>query len=67
VLLAVTSGSLDAVELEDIDEAQDLIRRAVREDDAFRESLLGEKQLEEDVKQRFIDRIESLLQKELDI
>jgi F-type H+-transporting ATPase subunit alpha len=67
VLLAVTSGSLDAVELEDIDVAQELIRRAVREDDEFRESLLGEKELEENVKQGFIDKIDTLLQKELDL
>jgi len=67
VLLAVTSGSLDAVELDDIDEAQELIRRYVREDDEFRENLLGDNQLEESVKQGFIDRIQSLLQKEMDI
>lgn len=67
VLLAVTSGLLDPVELDDIDRAQEIIRRAVREDDEFRENLLGDKELEESVKESFIDRIKSLLSKELDI
>lgn len=67
VLLSVTSGVLDDIPLDRIDEAEEYIRKDVREDDEFRENLLGEERLKDDVKERFLEKIESTLEREMDI
>ncbi|MFO8068590.1 MAG: F0F1 ATP synthase subunit alpha [Alkalibacterium sp.] len=67
VLMAVTTGVLDAVALDRIDEAEEHIRKAVREDDAFREHLLGDEKLKDEVKNTFIKKIKDILKREMDI
>lgn len=65
VLLAVTSGAFDFVPLEKIRKAEDIIRSIVREDEAFRDKLTKDKELEDDIKKVFLDRVESRLKEEL--
>jgi F-type H+-transporting ATPase subunit alpha len=67
VLLAVTSGALDFVPLEKIQKAEDVIRSIVREDKAFRDTLIKDEQLEDDTKKEFLDRVEAKLKEELGI
>lgn len=67
VLLAVTTGVLDIVPLERIDEAEEYIRKDVREDNEFKENLLGEENLKEEVKNRFIEKIKSTLEREMNL
>ncbi len=67
VLLAVTTGVLDKIPLDRIDEAEEYIRKDVREDDGFRENLLSDENLKEEVKNRFLDKIKATLEREMDI
>ncbi|MDZ7834438.1 MAG: hypothetical protein U5K84_02960 [Alkalibacterium sp.] len=67
VLMAVTTGVLGGVALDRIDEAEEHIRKAVREDDAFRGHLLSDKKLEDEVKNTFIEKIKDILKREMDI
>lgn len=67
VLLAVTSGILDTIPLEKIEEAEKLITKDVREDETFREKLLSDEKLEEEVKEMFLEKIKATLERELDI
>jgi F-type H+/Na+-transporting ATPase subunit alpha len=67
VLLAVTSGELDNVPLERIDDAQEFIRKDAREDNAFRENILNHEKLTDEVRDAFIERIKNTLQREMDI
>ena len=65
VLLAVTTGLLDHIPLERIDEAQDHIVGLLRQDDKFRESLLSEERLKEEDKEAFIEKIKTTLSREM--
>jgi F-type H+-transporting ATPase subunit alpha len=65
VFMVLTEGLLDEVQLIDINRAEDVIRELVREDDAFREKLLGEEKVPEDVKKDFLERAGEVLEKEL--
>ncbi|SFC24638.1 F-type H+-transporting ATPase subunit alpha [Alkalibacterium subtropicum] len=67
VLMAVTMGVLDEVALDRIVEAEEHIRKAVREDDEFRRHLLSDEKLKDDVKNTFIEKINELLKREMDI
>ncbi len=67
VLLAVTSGALDNVPLDRIDEAQELIRKDVREDDVFRENLLSDEKLKDEKKNEFLEKIKETLKREMNI
>ncbi len=67
VLLAVTTGVLDNVSLDQIDDAQEYIRKDVREDELFRESVLGQEKLSDEVKNAFIEKIERTLEREMNI
>lgn len=67
VLMAVTTGVLGGVALDRIDEAEEHIRKAVREDDAFRGHLLSDRKLEDEVKNTFIEKIKDILKREMDI
>lgn len=65
ILLAATSGVLDFVPLEKIRKAEYIIRSIVREDEAFRDKLIKDEALEDDIKKEFLDKVESKLKKEL--
>lgn len=67
VLLAATSGLLDNIALKDIDIAQNHIRRAVKEDDEFRENILSDKKLEDSIKEDFLKKIGLILDRELNL
>lgn len=67
VLLAVTNGLLDNISLDNIETAEDHIRITVREDHDFRENLLSEDKLKEEVKNAFIEKMKSTLEQEMDI
>ena len=67
VLLAVTSGTLDGVPLEKIEEAEELIRKDVREDDIFRENLLSDEKLKDERKNEFLEKIKETLKREMNI
>ena len=67
VLLAVTTGLLDNVPIERIDEAQEYIRKNVREDEVFRENLLSEDNLKDEVRDVFIEKIKTTLTREMDV
>jgi F-type H+-transporting ATPase subunit alpha len=67
VLLAVTTGLLDNVPLDDIDDAQDYIRKEVRADNLFRETILNQDNLNDEVKDNFIENIKNTLEREMGI
>lgn len=67
VLLSVTTGLLDHIDMDRIDEAQEHIRKQIRENDAFRENILSQEELNDDVKQDFIDKIKDTLKREMNI
>ena len=66
VLMAVTGGVLDEVPLERIDEAEEHIRKTVREDEAFRGHLLGDEKPSDEVKEAFFERIRDILKQEME-
>ncbi|QRN85900.1 F0F1 ATP synthase subunit alpha [Clostridia bacterium] len=65
LLLAVVSGALDPVALDDIEKAEEIIRQLVREDDELQKAMKGSKPLEDEVKEAFIKQVEEILKKEL--
>lgn len=65
VLLAVTSGAFDFVPLDKIRKAEDIIRLIVREDDAFRDKLTKDEELEDDIQKEFLAKVETKLREEL--
>jgi F-type H+/Na+-transporting ATPase subunit alpha len=67
VLLAVTSGVLDNVPLEQIAEAQEYIRKDAHADPAFRENILNREKLKDEVREGFIERIKNTLKLEMNI
>ena len=67
VLLAVTSGLLDDISLDKIDEAQEYIIKDVREDSLFRENILSNRNLKEEVKNTFLEKIRRTLEREMRI
>lgn len=67
VLLAVTNGLLDNIPLEKIEEAESLIVKDVRNDEIFRENLLSEEKLKDEIKEAFLEKIKDTLGRELDI
>ncbi|MGO1469147.1 MAG: alternate F1F0 ATPase, F1 subunit alpha [Tissierella sp.] len=67
VLLAVTTGVLDKVPLDEIDKAQEYIVDLVRQDDKFRERLLSEEKLKEDEKDEFLEKMKTTLSREMNI
>jgi F-type H+/Na+-transporting ATPase subunit alpha len=66
VLLAVTSGTLDAVPLAGISRAESIIRETVQSDDHFTEVILSGGQLGRDDKDAFLDRVKQALADKLD-
>ncbi len=54
VLLTVTTGVLDNVPLDRIDEAEAYIRKDVGEDDLFRDNILNQEKIGDDAKNTFI-------------
>lgn len=67
VLLAVTTGLLDRIPLDRIDEAENHIRKDVREDNLFRENILSEETLRDDVRSAFIEKMKNTLEREMNI
>ncbi|MDX9888402.1 MAG: alternate F1F0 ATPase, F1 subunit alpha [Anaerovoracaceae bacterium] len=67
VLLAVTTGLLDKIPLDKIDEAEYHIRKDVREDKLFRDNILGQETLSDEVRTAFIERIKDTLEGEINI
>ena len=65
VLLAVTSGLLDEIPLDRIEEAEEYIIKDVRDDQLFRENLLAEEHLKDEVKENFIEKIKVTLKREM--
>ncbi len=66
ILMAVTSGILDDVPLERISQAEEIIQHLVREDETFREQLLGDEKLEEKARENFLDQVSERLKEEWD-
>lgn len=67
ILMAVTNGLLDKIDLEDISKAEDIIRNEVKEDYEFREALLQTEAIDDSAKNVFLKRLKSLLDKEFDL
>lgn len=67
VLLSVTSGTLDDVPLDRIDEAEGYIVKEVRNDREFREELLSDEDITDEMKDKFLEKIEETLGREMDI
>jgi F-type H+-transporting ATPase subunit alpha len=67
VLLAVTTGVLDNVPLDKIDDAQEYIRKDIREDVIFRDNILNQENLKDEVKKAFIEKIKNTLKREMNI
>jgi len=65
VLLAVVSGSFASVSLEKLEEAENIVRRLVREDDDLRKILLQGMKLTPEWKDDFLKRVQELFKKEL--
>ncbi len=66
ILMAVTSGTLDGVPLEKISQAEEIIQSLVRENETFREQLLGDEKLEEHVRENFLEQVSERLKEEWD-
>ncbi|UJF16460.1 alternate F1F0 ATPase, F1 subunit alpha [Jeotgalibaca sp. MA1X17-3] len=64
VLMAVTNGLLDKIDLEDISEAEDLIRNEVKKDYDFRTALLQPEAIDDSTKDAFLKRMKKLLEME---
>ena len=67
VLLAVTTGLLDDIPLDKIDDAQEHIIKNVREDSLFRENILSNRNLKEEVRDAFLEKIKITLKQEMGI
>lgn len=67
VLLSVTSGTLDDIPLDRIDEAEGYIVKEVRNDREFREELLSGEDITDEMKDKFLEKIEETLGREMDI
>ena len=67
VLLSVTSGILDDVPLDRIDEAEGYIVKEVRNDREFREELLSDEDITDEMKDKFLEKIEETLGREMDL
>lgn len=67
VLMAVTNGLLDEIDLEDISKSEDIIRKEVREDSDFRSSLLQTEAITNTAKETFLNKIRKILEKEFDL
>ena len=65
ILLAVTTGLLDDIPLNKIDDAQELIIKNVREDGLFRENILSNSNLNEEVRDAFLEKIKITLEREM--
>jgi F-type H+-transporting ATPase subunit alpha len=64
VLLAVTSGVLDVVPLADITQAEEAVRRVVRGDERFAETILAGNRLGKQEKESFLGQVRLVLQSE---
>ena len=67
VLMAVTNGLLDDIDLEDISRSEDIIRKEVRQDNDFRSSLLQDQAITDLAKEAFLNKIRKILEKEFDL
>jgi len=67
VLLAVTTGLLDSIPLDLINEAESYIRKDVMEDNVFRENILAQEKLIDEVKNALIEKIKKTLEREMNI
>lgn len=67
VLMAVTNGLLDDIDLKDISKSEDLIREEVKRDVDFRSSLLEDKTIDDSTKEAFLEKIRRILEKEFDL
>jgi F-type H+-transporting ATPase subunit alpha len=67
VLMAVTSGALDDIPLDQIHRAEEIIRAMIREDTGFRNKLLNEEKLAEDDRKEFFYRVKIKLKEELNL
>ena len=67
VLLAVTSGALDGVPLDKIDDAEKIIREIIENDHDFKRTLLEDESLENEVKEDFLKKVRNQLKEELAI
>lgn len=66
ILMAVTSGALDSVPLDKINQAEKIIQTMVREDETFREQLLGDDRVEDAVKEDFLQKVNDRLKEKWD-
>lgn len=67
VLMAVTNGLLDDIDLQDISKSESIIREEVKRDDIFRSSLLEDKAIDDSTKEAFLEKIRMILEKEFDL
>ena len=67
VLLAVTTGLLDEIPLDRLDEAEKHICKSVREDSGLREILLSDEGLSEEDKVEFLEKMKITLEREMNI
>ncbi len=66
ILMAVTSGTLDHVPLEKINQSEKMIQSMVREDETFRKQLMEGESLDKTVKENFLQRVSDRLKEEWD-
>lgn len=67
VLLAVTNGILDEIELSDIARAEEIIKKVVKQDNKFQTALKQDETIEETLKEDFLIKIKKILTKEFDL
>lgn len=67
VLLAVTNGILDEIELSDIARAEEIIKKVVKQDNKFQTALKQDETIEETLKEGFLIKIKKILTKEFDL
>ena len=65
IFMAVLNGMLDVVPVEKMEAAEEIVRAIVREYDDFREGILNQKKLDEDIKKNFFQMAEERLGREL--
>ncbi len=66
VFLAVVNGTLDFLPLEKMEEAEEIIRILVKEDESFRKSIAKGGKIDGDRRDEFLEKVGKRIRKELE-
>lgn len=67
VLLAVTKGLLDRIDLDKIAKAEEIIREEVKRDHDFRTALTQDKAIDDETEAAFLKKMKEILEREFDL